>query len=588
MGIMRFDFAIIGGGLTATAMLCQLVNRVRDEADKKRLDPSNIRISIYERQDIFGPGFPHSDRFALPFHITNMSASDMGILDGKPDDFQNWVTTHSDHLRGLFSWFSDLTFGPDGTGEPCNHYPRAIMGEYLKTRFQEAVHLAHKAGLEVRLYPGSEVVDLKRNQRKLSLTIKVLVSGKYFSRDADRVLLATGHWFEKNDQDGYFTSPWPAEKLRRNIPEGVTIAVIGTSLSAIETLLTLTSEGEFIRTSAGKLVYEPPESPRRFFLYSRKGLLPKVRGKIGNHKNRFLNRENIDRLLFENRGKLTLVAVFNLLRSELEDAYGQPIDWNDIINPTGDPADLLQGYLEDAINGDGPHGELIWQTILYQSFEMVRDVYLNLTLEDRLRFDKNYTSLFFTHAATQPATNAEKLLALMMAGIVDVIKLGDDYRLVRNDVRDCYEFSYSDIEGNEKRDAYQYVIDARGQQKSLETNPSPLVRNLLKSKMIQIEEIRTVDQTNHSGQDNASVLEAASRYKTGSIWIDPETHHIIQLGPGKEITKSSDLYAVGAMTRGQIIDASMARGIVKATSRITDDLVHYLTRICGGDIAETK
>ena len=585
---MRFNFAIIGGGLAATAMLCQLVNRVRKKAEKKQLDPSKIRINIYEKQDIFGPGFPHSDRFVLPFHITNMCASDMGILDGKPGDFQNWVTTNSGHLRNRFSWFSDLTFGPDGTGEACNHYPRAIMGEYLKTRFEKAVQLAQKAGLVVRLYPGSEVIDLSRKKRKLSLTIKVLVSEKYFSEDVDRVLLATGHWFENNDQDGCFTSPWPAEKLSRNIPQGATIAVLGTSLSAIEILLTLTSEGEFIRSSAGELVYEPPESPRRFFLYSRKGLLPKVRGKIGNHKNRFLNRENIDRLLFENRGKLTLFEIFNLLQSELEDAYGQTIDWNEIINPTGDPADLLQEYLEDAINGDGPHGELIWQTILHQSFDMVRDVYLNLTLEDRLRFDKNYTSLFFTHAATQPAINAEKFLALMRAGIVDVIKLGDDYRLIRDDVRDCYEFSYSDIHGNEKKEAYQYVVDARGQQKSLETNPSPLVRNLLKSRMVQIEEIRPVDQTNHSGQDNAPVFEAAGRYKTGSIWIDPETHQIIQLGPGKEITKSSDLYAVGAMTRGQIIDASMAQGIVKATSRIADDLVHYLTRIYGGEIAETK
>jgi hypothetical protein len=71
--------------------------------------------------------------------------------------------------------------------------------------------------------------------------------------------------------------------------------------------------------------------------------------------------------------------------------------------------------------------------------------------------------------------------------------------------------------------------------------------------------------------------------------LDPSKIRIdIQLGPGKEITKSCDLYAVGAMTRGQIIDASMARGIVKATSRIADDLVHYLTRIYGGEIAETK
>ena len=38
------------------------------------------------------------------------------------------------------------------------------------------------------------------------------------------------------------------------------------------------------------------------------------------------------------------------------------------------------------------------------------------------------------------------------------------------------------------------------------------------------------------------------------------------------------IYAVGAMTRGQIIDASMAHGIVQATSRIADNVVDYLIR----------
>jgi len=36
---------------------------------------------------------------------------------------------------------------------------------------------------------------------------------------------------------------------------------------------------------------------------------------------------------------------------------------------------------------------------------------------------------------------------------------------------------------------------------------------------------------------------------------------------------------VGAMTRGQIINASMVRGIVQAASRVADDLIGYLTRI---------
>ena len=43
---MRFNFAIIGGGLTATAMLCRLVNRVQEKTKKRQLDPSRIGINL--------------------------------------------------------------------------------------------------------------------------------------------------------------------------------------------------------------------------------------------------------------------------------------------------------------------------------------------------------------------------------------------------------------------------------------------------------------------------------------------------------------------------------------------------------------
>jgi len=111
----------------------------------------------------------------------------------------------------------------------------------------------------------------------------------------------------------------------------------------------------------------------------------------------------------------------------------------------------------------------------------------------RIFYLKNYTSVFFAHAATQPAVNAEKLLALMKAGIVAVYKLGEDYRLVRDEAKECYEFIYRDNRGSLKRDAYSYVVNARGQEKSLETNPSALAKNLLKSGTVQIEEIQPAD-----------------------------------------------------------------------------------------------
>jgi uncharacterized NAD(P)/FAD-binding protein YdhS len=563
---MEFNFAIIGGGLTAVAMLSQFVNRVQEKVKKGQLDPAAICIHIYEKRDTFGPGYPHSDQYVLPFHITNMCASDMGILDDRPDDFQAWVSGNSNRLQKIFPGFRTVASELRETRQECNHYPRAVMGEYLKTRFQEMVQSARKLGLAVKLYPSSEVVDLKEGDDRIHLTIKDLASEKLFQSEVDRAVLASGHWFEKTDEAGYFTSPWPAEKLLRKIPPNEDIAVIGTSLSAVETLLTLSSDGEFDRSGSGELRFTPSANPRKFFLYSRRGLLPKVRGKLGKYKNRFFNRENLNRLLAENHKSLTLAGIFNLLNSELEYAYGHPIDWEEILNPSGDPADLLQGYLDDAISGDGPNGEIIWQTVLYQSFDLVRDVYLNIKLEERKRFDKHYTSVFFTHAASQPAVNAEKLLALMKAGIVDVIKLGNTYQLVKDEVNGYHEFIYRDTRGNLKRDVYRYVVNARGQEKSLETNPAPLAQKLLQRGTVLIEEFGPAD----SPGDPATSDET---YKTGSIWIDPETHQIMQMGSDYKVTRSSRIYAVGAMTRGQIIDASMARGIVKATAKIAEDLV---------------
>ncbi len=579
MKTKRFNFAIIGGGLAATAMLTQLVAMLKTKAAKKLLDPSRMVIQVFHKGDVFGPGFPHSDRFVCPFHITNMCASEMGIIDGKPRDFQDWVSDNFNHLKERFNWFREWCSVADDEKGGCHHYPRAIMGEYLKDRFQHAVRLGRSIGLEIHLYPRSEVLDLRQVKGTLQLSIQCLDLETVFSKEADRVLLATGHWNEKNDRSGYFTSPWPAQKLLDSIPKGESVAIIGTSLSAIETVLTLTSEGEFVRSRTGELVYKPPENSRTFVLNSRRGLLPKVRGRMGKRKNKFMNREKIAQALADNGENLTLDFIFKLLNSDLEDAYGHRIDWEEIVNPSNKPADLLQRYLDDAIDGDGPGGELIWQTVLHQTFDGVRELYLHLTFEERKRFDRNYSSVFFTHAAVQPSVNAEKLLALMKSGLVEVVKLGETYRLMKNENQRGYALTYRDVEGTEKKDVYYYVVDARGQKKSLESDPSALAKNLRLSGTIQTTEIRpVVKKENVTSKIAAGSKSTAQVYETGSIWIDPVSHKIIQMGSDNTITPSNAIYAVGAMTRGQIIDASMARSIVQSTARIAKDIIGHLTR----------
>ena len=77
--------------MTGTAMLYQLVEKLRDRMAEVRERHLDLSVSIFERKAVFGPGLPHCDQFVLPFHITNMCAKDMSIRWGCPDDFMNWV-----------------------------------------------------------------------------------------------------------------------------------------------------------------------------------------------------------------------------------------------------------------------------------------------------------------------------------------------------------------------------------------------------------------------------------------------------------------------------------------------------------------
>jgi hypothetical protein len=63
------------------------------------------------------------------------------------------------------------------------------------------------------------------------------------------------------------------------------------------------------------------------------------------------------------------------------------------------------------------------------------------------------------------------------------------------------------------------------------------------------------------------------------MWIDPKTHHVVLQASENIPTQSKAIYAVGAMTRGQIIDASMAHGIAQSTARIASYWIDDLKQV---------
>ncbi len=570
---MGETFAIIGCGLTGTSAFCQFIRNLREKAGSRHLGHAGIRIAVVEKQGFFGPGFPHSDEFVMPCHMINTCAEEMGIEPDDPRDFKEWAEAQYDRPAPRNAAFPKAN---ELKADSCTYYPRPVMGEYLRSRFMESVETARELGCEVSLYPRCEVLEAAEKGEKLTLRIKEIEAGGIFFLEADRVLLATGHWFNQSNDTRFFSSPWPARALLEGIPRGASVAVLGSSLSAVDAVLTLTSEGEFFRAPSGELEYRCPSPPRKIALCSRKGILPKVRGKMGGYKNRFLTQGNVQRLL-NNRGEEpALEGLFRLLRLDLEAVYGHPVPWAEVTSPSLPPIETLQRDLEKAEDGDGPQGELLWQTVLHQSFLMAREVYLHLTADDKMRFEKQHSTLFFSYAAPMPPVVAGKLLALMKSGIVQVIKLGEAYSLLKDTAGKGYEILYRGPHGGTIRDGYDYLVDAIGQERSFAKNPSELARNLLRSGVVQIERppMRPRDippgDTKAGGKENS--------YDSGSLWIDPETHQVLRMKADGSMTPSRCLYAAGIMTRGQILDASTAHGCALSASRVASqwaNLVDY-------------
>jgi uncharacterized NAD(P)/FAD-binding protein YdhS len=572
-----FKFAIVGGGLTATSMLCQFVEKASAWVRAGKLDPRVIDLSLFEKKGEFGPGFPHNHRYLMPFHITNMCAADMGVYADRPGDFQVWVDRNLDRLKVRYDDFPADAFDSATRHGRCKHYPRAFVGAYLQARFHQAVEDARRHGMAVTLYPCHEITDVRQVGGMARLVVKRPPPGRCPEMLADAVLLATGHWFPDSLQINYFDSPWPAKKLLEQIPPGAELAVIGTSLSAIETVLTLTSDGRFVGNTIGKLRYIPSNKPRRITLYSRCGLLPKVRGRLGAHVNQFLTPSALKKIRDQHNDHLTLAATFELLNTELEAIYGRPIDWGQVLEPAGCPVHTLSHNLKAAESGDDSQGAVLWQTVLHQTFPYIREWYLKLADQDRKHFDRNYTSAFFTHAATQPRINAAKLLALLNTDFVSVARLGKRYRFYRDDELDRYCFDYTDPNGQKRVDTYRYVVNARGQPKSLTSDPSELAQNLIaliRAQRVQGAADRVASRRQPTTMVDQDPVSDTDEYST--IRIDPQTHRVVlpDFGPG------SAVYAVGAMTRSQIIDASMAHGIACSTATIADNLLHILSR-CG-------
>jgi uncharacterized NAD(P)/FAD-binding protein YdhS len=550
-----YSLAVIGCGLTGTSMIYQLISKVKKNMDRNTPVLEPIKIIVFEQTSNMGPGLPYGKSNLFSFHLSNMPARDMSIVADRPDDFINWFFKHKRtlemHYPELIPYLSQENFNPSNN----SFLPRMVMGEYLKSRLDEALKKAAAYGIQVVIQKERKVIDIKEKKENFIILSTDQKTQGIQESLAERVFLATGHWFSKSRQNGYFASPWPAQTLLANIPKCSKVAVLGTSLSAIDTALTLLSDGHFSRKSTGVLTYSPATDSRQVTFYSRNGLLPKVRGRIGPHQNHFFSISRLNSLMTQKHGSLRLEELFQLLNRELETAYNRSIDWKSIFNPAKNPLSILRQDIRMAHKGDNPNGDILWQTILFQAIPLMKQAYINLIPSHRHWFETDFKSVFMTHAAVIPLVNAEKILAFMESGVLKVKKLQDTYQWKPLLESNGFEFIYPDHAGEPMRDDCHFIVDARGQSPSYRSNPSDLAQNMLRSGLVQIETC-TVDENTTEQHHSPGIQKTV---ETGGVWIDPQTCRVMKKSMAQGVSISKNLFAVGIMNRGQIINASMAQ-----------------------------
>jgi uncharacterized NAD(P)/FAD-binding protein YdhS len=390
-------------------------------------------------------------------------------------------------------------------GQPLtgNEYlPRSVVGRYLCDCLQRMLDHVPPGMTIVRHH--EEVIDIENVGRasarpdglKPVLRLTAANGGEV---DVDKILLATGH--QRNDvprDETFIPFVYPVTETMRAVPAGARVAMLGIGLTFIDAVLELT-EGRGGRFDGGTYVRSGNE-PALIFPYSRTGLpmtpkpndLPPERRQL-----RFVTDEALAAL--RSRGPVDFERdVVPLIDQELEG-----FDWRAAIEPD---VDDVTRYMEEAIAS--AKREVTPISLWYEIRTALNDVlrFGGFTPESHRALVEHYFPRFKRVVFGPPVINAEKILALTKAGVID--------------------FRYSRAR---RIDGVDVLIDARFPKTDITRDASPLYRNLCRRGTIR--PFRNGD------------------YAPGAIDMTPGTQYVI----GADGDVHENIAVIGIPTEGNFV-----------------------------------
>ena len=497
------NITIIGGGACGISLFIELFLQLRIANSHKK-----VSITIIEENEEVGKGLAFGTK--QPGHILNTQADLMGIHFAEPAHFSEWLKKHDSRVG------KEIV---DNQGEDQAFTTRRLYGDYLKEQFDLYFELAEKEGMSVDLIKAS-ATDIEKQKNGYSIQLS---SGQ--RKLCDFAVLATGTpvanmYEELSDKKNYFDSPWPSSKILDRVPRNENVGILGSSLSAIDALMTLADNDH-----QGKITF-----------YSLDGLMPRVQvEKPESYNCQHLTVSNLHKIQREELRSPTIFEIFRLFKKEAENFEGKKINWKKT-KRTGVKADkLLKKDIAIAEQG-GDALMNIPYALRYESSQMWK----LLDETDKLRFKSWLGGYWAVNRHCMPLVNAKRIEKLFEAGQLEVIPKLEDVAFDESDER--FVLTCQDKKRKEK-----FLINATGPASAVKDMKSELVKNLATRKLIEPE-------------------------KAGGIKINTQTMQVINRGKS-----CPDFYALGHITNGLLLDVNAVWFNVKTIGNLSQHLINSIT-----------
>jgi uncharacterized NAD(P)/FAD-binding protein YdhS len=419
------SIAFVGAGPTAIYTLHALVQKASVP----------FALTIFEEQGSAGRGTPYRPGWNDPAMLSNIASIEIPPLEQTLSD---WLRAQSpERLRGH-------GIKPDAINDRA-FYPRLALGEFFKDQFDAVLAHARRNAIVVHLKTRCRVTDAASAHDGMTLTIRPRYGAAYTER-FDHVVLATGHQWPAHPEvrSGYFASPWPASELAK-IP-ATRIGIRGTSLTAIDAAVALAVAHGSFEEEANMVRYDPAKNTGAFHMtmLSRKGLLPEADfyGPIPYEALSICTPAAMDDLIASDDASLLDRAyiLFKLELAAADPGYAAHIDLHNLSleefhdryfaeREKADTFDWAQKNLAEAVENYRAKHTVPWRYAILRMHEAIETLVPHFEQDDYERFSKYFKPVFVDDYATVPHMSIRRMIALHEAGKLDIVALGDRYRL---------------------------------------------------------------------------------------------------------------------------------------------------------------